>query len=284
LIKPYYENDHGKLYCGDCLEIMPQLIAEGVKVDAAVTSPPYDGLRNYNGYCFNFEGIARALCGIVKDGGIVVWVVGDSTVDGSESGTSFRQALYFKEVGFRLHDTMIYSKRNYVPLTHNRYEQQFEYMFVLSKGRPATFNPIQTESRWGGTGQTGVYRQDATGRKEHAHTPGKINPTKRIGNVWEYDVGYMKGSPEPLVFEHPATFPEKLAKDHVLSWSNPGDVVLDPFSGSGTTAYAAQALDRRWLACEISPEYCEIAKKRLEGTIRQIEGQASIFEQLGGAK
>jgi DNA modification methylase len=140
-----YPNDFvNKIICGDCLEVMKK-IPDG-SVDLVLTSPPYDNLRTYNGYNFDFEGIAKELHRVTKDGGVIVWVVGDATIKGSETGTSFKQALYFKEIGFNLHDTMIYHKNNYPPLTHNRYEQCFEYMFVFSKRYLKSFNPIMVAS------------------------------------------------------------------------------------------------------------------------------------------
>ena len=136
-----------KLYQGDCLDVMDKLIEEGVEVDLTVTSPPYDDLRNYNNtLVWNFDvfkQVADRLYKITKNGGVVVWVVNDKTKNGSETGTSFKQALYFKEIGFNLHDTMIYAKNNPIPQNHNRYEQAFEYMFILSKGKPNTFNPLK---------------------------------------------------------------------------------------------------------------------------------------------
>jgi len=243
-----------KLYQGDCLQIMPTLPDKSV--DLTVTSPPYDNLRTYNGYTFDFEGIAKELFRITKDGGVVVWVVGDATIKGSETGTSFRQALYFKEIGFNLHDTMIYHKKNYVPLTHNRYEQCFEYMFVFSKGRPKTFNGIKVPVL-GIKGGSCFVEKDGTTRK--AHSERGVNTHKLSTNVFSYATGQLRNG-------HPAPFPEKLAEDHILSWSNEGDTVLDPMMGSGTTGKMAKILKRKFIGIEISSEYMEIAKKRIDGT------------------
>lgn len=236
-------------------------------IDLTVTSPPYDNLRTYNGYCFDFENVAKELFRVTKQGGVVVWVVGDSTLKGSESGTSFKQALFFMDCGFNLHDTMIY-KTNKPPLTHNRYEQEFEFMFVLSKGKPNTFNPILEKCNWSGTGTQGTFRQDSTGRLEKAHNKKLIGETKIKGNVWEIPSGKGKGTLDE-VFEHPATFPEKLAADHIWSWSNEGDLVYDPFMGSGTTAKMAHIYKRNWIGSEISSEYVELANKRLDPYLRQ---------------
>ena len=226
-------------------------------VDLTVTSPPYDNLRTYNGYSFDFEAVAKELYRVTKQGGVVVWVVGDATIKGSETGTSFRQALYFKEIGFNLHDTMIYAKNNYIPLTHNRYEQQFEYMFVLSKGKPKTFNPIKIKCESAGqkrnrtksnkeNGSSVRNRNEVTETKQFKHKP----------NIWFLNVSNTK-------LNHPAIFPEALAQDHIISWSNECDLVYDPFMGSGTTAKMAILNKRNWIGSEISEEYCKIIERRI---------------------
>lgn len=232
-------------------------------VDLTVTSPPYDGLRTYKGYCFDFESIAKELYRVTKTGGVVVWVVGDGTRDGSESGTSFKQALFFKECGFNLHDTMIYASEK-PPLTHNRYEQKFEYMFVFSKGKPKTFNPIMEFCKHAGkSAAKRTFRQDAKGVLEPAHKSEKISDTKIRGNIWTYATGTASAT-DSFARQHPAVFPESLAHDHILSWSNPGDIVLDPFMGSGTTGKMAIINGRKFIGIDISPEYCELARKRME--------------------
>ena len=254
------------IYNMDCLEGMRQMEAESV--DLTVTSPPYDNLRTYNGYCFDFENIARELYRVTKQGGVVVWVVGDATIDGDETGTSFRQALFFKEIGFKLHDTMIYAKTsvtNYSP-SMKRYKQSFEYMFVLAKESPKTFNPIQDKP---------VLKQvkmhdGASGRDKNGKL--KKNDYYEVGeyqvrfNVWPFNVGYNCTTHDDIAFKHPAMFPEALARDHIRSWSNEGDIVLDPFMGSGTTAKVARALGRHYIGFEISAEYCDIIRQRLEQT------------------
>lgn len=251
------------IYNEDCLETMKRMPDNFV--DLTVTSPPYDNLRTYNGYSFDFESIAQELYRVTKDGGVVVWVVGDSTKNGSESGTSFRQALYFKEVGFNLHDTMIYQKENAIPLTHNRYEQQFEYMFVLSKGRPKAFNPIMIDCIHAGRkNPSGTFRNNKLdGTTGKSHTPKAVSEKKIKYNVWSYQVGNMKSTKDKIAFEHPAIYPEQLAYDHIISWSNDSDTVYDPFMGSGTTAKACIDLNRNYIGSEISKEYCEIAERRL---------------------
>ena len=248
----YPEDFINKIICGDCLEVMKDIPDKSI--DLTVTSPPYDNLRDYNGYTFDFEGIAKELYRITKEGGVVVWVVGDATIKGSETGTSFKQALYFKEIGFNLHDTMIYAKQNPVPYHHNRYNPQFEFMFVFSKGKPKIFNPIQENTKGF---KTGKYRYP-DGSLKIANTP-IIKETKMLNNIWYYVVG-GKGN------NHPASFPEKLAEDHILSWSNEGDVVLDPFMGSGTTGKMALLNNRNFIGIELDEEYYEIAKKRIENT------------------
>jgi site-specific DNA-methyltransferase (adenine-specific) len=225
-------------------------------VDLVVTSPPYDNLRTYNGYSFDFESIAAELFRVVKLGGVVVWVVGDAVLKGTESGSSFRQALHFMSLGFNLHDTMIYAKNNPIPLTHNRYEQQFEYMFIFSKGKPKTFSPkLKINKNVGGS--IGKFYQKASDKDtSKANTDKPIKKVSIENNIWFYSVGRNK-------YKHPAPFPEQLALDHVLSWSVEGDVVYDPFMGSGTTAKAAVMTGRQWLGSEISQEYADIALERL---------------------
>lgn len=224
-------------------------------VDLTVTSPPYDNLRTYNGFVWDFEATAKELYRITKDGGVVVWVVNDATINGSETGASFRQALYFKEIGFNLHDTMIYAKTNPTPYHHNRYNPAFEFMFCFSKGRPSVFSPIQTETKTR-TKRSGTFRYpDGSLREANTPTPQEY---KMLDNIFYYAVGADRECKE-----HPAKFPEQLAHDHILSWSNPGDLVFDPFMGSGTTAKMAVANGRNFLGFDISEEYCKLAKNRV---------------------
>ena len=237
-------------YQGDCLEVMKTM--EDGCIDLTVTSPPYDNLRTYNGYTFDFEGIARELYRVTKQGGVVVWVVGDATIKGSETGTSFKQALYFKEIGFNLHDTMIYEKNSASYPAHkksSRYTQIFEYMFVFCKGKIKTHNLIcDKKNKWAG----------------YKDFSGKIkNPVPNFSprnNIWKYTTSFNDKT------DHPAVFPEKLAEDHILSWSNEGDIILDPMAGSGTTLKMAKKNNRNYIGIEISPEYIDIINKRLEST------------------
>jgi site-specific DNA-methyltransferase (adenine-specific) len=243
-------------------------------VDLTVTSPPYDGLRTYNGYSFPFEDIAKELFRVTKQGGVLVWIVGDATKNGSESGTSFRQALYFMDVGFNLHDTMIYSSRK-PPLTHNRYEQEFEYMFVFSKGRPNTFNPIKIKTNFAGDVKKFNHGKITDAKKEKGDAVRwrdeklTVNETRIKGNIWDYATGMNGSSKDELAFLHPAIFPERLAEDHIVSWSNEGDIVYDCFGGSGTTAKMAHKWKRQWILSEISKEYVELAEKRIAPYLAQ---------------
>jgi site-specific DNA-methyltransferase (adenine-specific) len=254
--------EKNKIYCMDCLEGLKDI--ESNTIDLIVTSPPYDDLRDYKGYSFNFKDLVPELYRIIRVGGVVVWVVGDSTVNGSESGNSFRQAIYFMDIGFNLFDTMIYQKRGFAFPSSNRYHQVFEYMFVLSKGKPNTFNPIKDR----------LNRVDRLGGDCNRQKDGSMRKGDRGGkklekfgmrfNVWEYVVGGGHTQEDDIAYKHPATFPLGLARDHVISWSNPCDLVCDPFLGSGTTAVACKQLGRDFIGFEISQEYVDIANKRLE--------------------
>ena len=253
---------------GDCLDVMKGMESESI--DLTVTSPPYDNLRTYNGYTFDFEGIAKELFRITKQGGVVVWVVGDATIKGSETGTSFKQALYFKEIGFNLHDTMIYEKTGCPFPESNRYYPIFEYMFVLSKGKPKTTNLIKD--------RINKHSGSKIARKTHARMPDgslkmnsamKNDPNRRITeygvryNIWRISNAHGVGGDSR---NHPAPFAQQLAEDHILSWSNEGDIILDPMCGSGTTLKMAKKNNRRYIGIEISEAYCEIARKRLAET------------------
>jgi len=251
-----------KLYNGDCLEVMKKL--EDNSIDLTVTSPPYDKLRTYNGNNDQWseqvwKDCMQELFRVTKQGGVVVWVVGDATIKGSETGTSFKQALWAMECGFNLHDTMIYKKQFYVPLTHNRYEQEWEYMFVFSKGKPKTFNAIKIPTLFGGKKSTLTHRKNGE-QPVRGTNYGKERKMERIiGNVWTHQP--QRGS------LHPAVFPEKLAEDHIISWSNKGDTVLDCFMGSGTTGKMANHLGRNFIGIELDPEYFKIAEARIEYAI-----------------
>lgn len=238
----------------NCLDTM--MFIPDNYIDLTVTSPPYDDLRKYKGYSFDFESIAKELYRVTKDGGVVVWIVADGTVKGSESGTSFRQALFFKEIGFNLHDTMIWIKDGGGAVGSNKcYTQNFEYMFVFSKGNIKTTNLIYDKPNAShGKDKSGIGRRFNTG--EHKIEKRKISAEfSRRNNYW-----YIP----PQRGEHPAVFPEKLAEDHIVSWSNEGDLIYDPFAGSGTTLKMAILNKRRFIGSEISSEYCDIISKRID--------------------
>ncbi len=259
-----------RIYLGDNVEILKRCPVNFI--DLTVTSPPYDNAREYKGFSWDFEALALQLYRITKKGGVVVWVVNDSTINGSESCTSFKQALFFKEdCGFNLHDTMIYKKNNYLPLNHNRYDPEFEFMFVFSKGKPKSFNPLMTKCTYFGSSKSmaidtsGSASEDGCARRARDE---KIvfKEFKYRGNVWGYDTGKHKGTKDD-VWMHPATFPEKLADDHIQSWSNAGDVVLDPFMGSATTGKMAVLSGRKFIGIDIAEEYFELSRKRLERAV-----------------
>ena len=233
------------IYNENCLDTMSRL--KPGSIDMVLTSPPYDNLREYNGYSFDFESVANELYRVVKENGVVVWVVGDATVKGSETGTSFKQALYFKSIGFNLHDTMIYEKNSPAypaGKNSNRYTQIFEYMFVFAKGKAPSHLICDKPNKWAG----------------HKDFSGKLkNPVPEFSprnNIWKYTTSFNG-------VKHPAPFPEALAQDHILSWSSEGDTVYDPFMGSGTTAKMASLSNRNFVGSEVSAEYCEIANDRL---------------------
>lgn len=247
--------------CGDAAKVLTTI--EPDSIDMVMTSPPYDLLRTYTTFRFDFNVIAGQLYSVLKRGGVLVWVVGDATVSGSETGTSFKQALAFKETGFNLHDTMIYRKCGTGACGSNRaYWQAFEYMFILAKGTPSTFNPINdVVNKSAGKIKTNSERRKVTGEKKiEQRKPGGV--FSRRTNVWDYAVG-VESRADELVRQHPAVFPLQLAIDHINTWSNPGDIVLDPFFGSGTTGVACQQSGRNYIGIDISQEYCDLATLRL---------------------
>lgn len=268
----YYQDEALTLYNGNCVDILASLLAESI--DLTVTSPPYDALRKYQGYSFEFESVAQDLLRVTKNGGVVIWVVGDSTVNGSESGTSFRQALYFKEIDFNLHDTMIYAKKTPIPLTHNRYEQQFEYMFVFSKGKPKTFNPLLEKCTSAGDKNDMTHRRLSDGLSKSSGFGKPHKETRYRYNIWYFHK-------ENSGCQHPAMFPEQLAEDHIRSWSNEDDVVLDPMCGSGTTLKKALQLNRKAVGIDISEEYCAMSLARCGKTRPEDITLTADIVQLG---
>jgi DNA modification methylase len=245
---------------GDCLEEMKK-IPNG-SIDLTVTSPPYDNLRTYNGNNEQWgehvwKELIKQLYTVTKPGGVVVWVVGDATIKGSETGTSFKQALWAKECGFNLHDTMIYEKAQACFGSNKCYLHSFEYMFIFSKGSPSRLNFIRDREnvRGGATESTvssGMNKNGMSGDRV-CRTATQLGKRK---NIWKYGVGGGDTG-------HPAVFPEKLAHDHIISWSNEGDMVLDPFMGSGTTGKMAKQLGRNFIGIELDKDYYEIAKQRI---------------------
>ena len=258
MISQVYNIEVNKIYCENCLDTMKRM-PDGY-IDLVVTSPPYDNLRDYKGYSFPFEEIAKELFRVVKIGGVVVWVVADATINGSETGTSFRQALFFMECGFKLHDTMIYDAKK-PPLTHNRYEQSFEYMFVLSKGGPSAFNGIMEAKAYEDKRTHSHMRREKDGSSDMGYS--KQTTTRLKYNIFRYATGGGLTTKDEFAFQHPAMFPEQLAADHIYSWSNAGYLVYDPFMGSGTTGKMAMLMDRNYIGSEMSSEYVAIAEKRI---------------------
>jgi DNA modification methylase len=253
--------DTGRIYnehCQSTLERMPDDF-----LDMTLTSPPYDDLRKYNGYHVPYRAIASLLYKKTKLGGVVIWVVGDRTLNGSETLTSFGHAFAFRDNGFRVHDTMIFAKNNPIPSDCGlRYRQSFDYIFCFSKGTPKTFNPITQPVKQQKKFKS--FRITKTGRNDLAHDHAAPQHRK-ANNIFYYNVG-SASSTDKIAFQHPAIFPEALASDQISTWSNPGDIVYDPFLGSGTTAVVAERLNRNWIGSELSPEYYGLAMERLGAT------------------
>jgi len=263
-----------KIHQGDSAILLKQI--NDNSIDLTVTSPPYDNLRDYKGYSFDFETIAKELYRVTKEGGVVVWVVGDETKDFCESLSSFKQAIYFVEkCGFNLLDTMIY-KKNGSPSPYpnmRRYALIFEYMFVFSKGKPKTFNPIKDRKNKShgkiNSGNT-ARQKDGTTKSSGSYLQKKYSIRT---NIWTYDVGKNKDTKDVIALQHPARFPELLAKDHILTWSNPKEIILDPFAGSGTTLKMAKLNNRKYIGLEVSEEYCKIAQNRVSSLLPLAEQQ-----------
>lgn len=258
------------IYPENCLRTMERM--EDECLDMTITSPPYDNLRDYNGYHFPVEDIAASLFHKTKLGGVVIWVVGDRTVNGDETLSSFHHALTFQKAGFKVHDTMLYVKNNPIPSDcGKRYRQAFEYMFCFSKGQPKTFNPITAPTKSAGQKIT-AFRITGKGR---GNVPDEdigreIKTERKVSNIFYYNVG-TSSSKDKIAFQHPAIFPEQLVSDQIVSWTNEGDIVYDCFMGSGTTAKVAHLLNRKWIGSEISEEYVAIAKQRLEPYLDKLE-------------
>lgn len=243
---------------GDAIKILNHEFPEEF-VDLTVTSPPYENLRMYNGFSFSAEFMLSALFRATKPGGVCVWVVGEK-INGGRSLSSFSHAFIGRDCGFVIHDIMIYQKKNTPFMRSNAYTNCYELMIVFSKGKPKTFNPLKEPTKRHGW-ETAVSNKgpDAVNRKR----PVELKKEKTKTNIWQYAVGFGGSTTDKIAFQHPAIFPEKLASDHILSWTNKGDVVLDPMCGSGTTCKMAADNDRHWVGMDISEEYVDIACKRL---------------------
>jgi site-specific DNA-methyltransferase (adenine-specific) len=253
-----------KIHNENCIDTMAKLGENSV--DLTVTSPPYGDLRTYNGYSFPFEDIAKSLYKVTKPGGVVAWVVGYETKNGAKLLDPLKQAIYFSEqCGFNLYDQLIYEKSSFSFPDKTRYYNVWEHIFLFSKGKIKTFNPIEDRP---------VKYQQSRGRATQRQRDGSLKDTgrgiikyKKVSrrfNIWRYSTGYGNSTRDKIAYKHPAIFPEKLAEDIILSWTNKGDVVYDPMSGSGTTLKIAKKLERQWVGSEISEEYCKIIKQRMK--------------------
>ena len=256
-----------KIYNENCLDTISRMPDNFL--DLVVTSPPYDNLRDYNGYFIDYDKVISGLYRVMKQGGVIVWVVGDATVNGSETGSSFEQVLKFRDAGFKIHDTMIYEKNSPsypAGAKSNRYSQVFEFMFILSKGKPKTANLLKDrKNKYAGTyswGKSSNRQKD--GILISQQKPILISDYSYRFNIWKLNTGHGFSTKDKIAFKHPAIFPESLASDHIKTWSNIGDIVYDPFMGSGTTAKMAIFNSRKYIGSEISVEYCDIIKERLK--------------------
>ena len=260
-------------YATDAVELLSK--CEGDFIDLTVTSPPYENLRNYHGFSFDPAEMLSAIYRVTRPGGVCVWVVGEK-INGGRSLTSFEHAFIDRDCGFSVHDVMIYQKKNTPFMRSNAYTNCYELMIVFSKGKPATFNPLKVPTKRNGW-ETAVSNKgpDAVNRK----VPVELKKEKTRTNIWQYAVGLGGTTKDRIAFQHPAVFPEKLAEDHILSWTNPGDLVLDPMCGSGTTCKMAEIKDRNWIGIDVSEEYIDIARERmkmvrLHGRARSLAGAA----------
>lgn len=267
------KNIKNTIHFGNAVEILSTF--EDNSIDLTVTSPPYDNLRTYNGkvidevvyedgFSFPFVEMARELYRVTAKGGVVVWVVNDQVKNGGETGSSFKQVLKFKDIGFTLYDTMIYHKNGAPFPETGRYSQVFEYMFILSKGKPKTVNLLRDKpNRWAGHsnfGDPSKRQKEGSLKKVDKFT---ISEYGTRYNVWYINNGAGFSSKDDIAFEHPAIFPETLAEDHILTWSNEGDIVLDPMAGSGTTLKMAKLNNRYYVGIDINEEYVDLCNRRV---------------------
>lgn len=243
----------------DAVDYMKRYMMADV-VDLTVTSPPYENLRNYNGYHFDAESMLAQLYRVTKPGGVVVWVIGDK-INSGRSLNSFEHAFIARECGFTIHDVMIFQKRNTPFMRSNAYTNCFEFMHIFTKGKPKTFHPIQVPTVRNGIEMVVSNKgPDAINNK----VPVELKKQKTKTNIWQYAVGFGGTTKDKIAFQHPAVFPEALARDHILSWSNPNDFIFDPMCGSGTTCKMASMFGRKWLGIDMSEEYVGIAQVRMK--------------------
>ena len=256
------------IYEGNCIEILPKI---RIWPDLIVTSPPYGKIRDFGGHEFNFDKVAETLVSYMKAGSVLVWVVADQIIDGNQTGESFRQALVFKELGLKLHDTIIYTVKGRPGITWpTRHTPGYQYMFIFANEKPKSFNPIpDVPTIWDKASSPTRRQPDGTTTKQLGY---KIPDYVFRTNVWTYDPGFNKAHPGyPQAHQHPATFPYKLAADHIKTWTNPGDLVLDPMCGSGTTIRAALDLNRGGVGIEIHKPYVELARARLGQSVFELD-------------
>jgi site-specific DNA-methyltransferase (adenine-specific) len=267
-MEPYYSSKDCSIYNLNCLDYLKTQPDNSIKF--VLTSPPYDNLRNYQGYSFDFEPIAKELTRTLVEGGVIIWNVSDATVNGSETGTSMRQALFFMECGLKLHDTMIYEKQNPMPASKSskRYHQAWEYIFCFSKGSPTTFNPFMVPAKYAHVNANMKHR-GKDGNLEYTKT--KRNSHTKIRNIFKYTVGGGHSTSDKEAYGHPALMPEKLAEDQILTWTDPGDTVFDPFNGAGTSGKMAIKNHRNYVGTELSIEYCELTKTRIENIFKDMQ-------------
>ena len=261
---PFYSQNDINIYNNNCLDYLKSLPDNSIKF--TLTSPPYDDIRDYKGFSCPLEDIAKELWRTTKLGGVIAWNVADATVKGSETGTSMRQALYFMSLGFRLHDTMIYAKKNPMPagVSSKRYHQAWEYVFILSKDAPETFNPIMVKAKFGHL-EANMKHRGKDGEIKYTKT--KRNEFTKVRNIFEYNIGGGHSTKDKVAFGHPALMPEQLAHDMITTWTNEGDAVFDPFTGAGTSAKMCLLSNRKFHGTELSLEYCELIKTRIELTL-----------------
>lgn len=251
-----------RLLTGDACEILPTIRESSV--DLTVFSPPYDGLRDYKGKpSFDMAVLGREILRVTKEGGVCCMVIQDATKNGAKSLTSFRTACLFADLGWRLFECCIYSRAG-VPGAWwtKRFRVDHEYIFIFTRGDglPRRFDKtsLMVESKYAGITAGGTKR--TTKGDFVAIKKTVISPLKCRGTIWHYAASNTERNKTKS--EHPATYPDSLARDIISCFSKEGDLVLDPMMGSGTTGIASVNMGRRFLGIEISVQYMEIAKRR----------------------